>query len=89
MTPEEKRELIELHAEEGAMIFEGLDDAIEGISEQFGMPSSVVYNKNKCLDIFQEQGMTYEEALEWFDFNVIGLGGHASPVFFTSISDLA
>jgi len=88
MTAKEKRETIEHQVEEGVMIFEGLDDAIIGCSEQFGMPSSVVYDKEKCLEIFQSQGMSYEEAQEWFYYNVLGTGGEGSPVFVTRVEDV-
>lgn len=88
MTGEQKRLLIEEHVDEGVMVFDGLDDAIVGFSEQQGMPSCVVYDKEKCLEIYQSQGMTYEEALEWFYFNVVGLGGNGSPVFITRLDDV-
>jgi hypothetical protein len=88
MSGEEKRLLIEEHVDEEVMIFDGLDDAIVGFSEQQGMPSCVVYDKEKCLKIYQSQGMSYEEALEWFYFNVVGLGGNGSPVFITRLDDI-
>ena len=71
---------------EGAIILDGLDDAIIGIVEEFGNGPRILYSKNKILTILCERGeMTYSEAVEFFDYNIIGLyAGEQNPVFLVS-----
>lgn len=59
-----------------------LDDAILGTVERCGMERVFCYSHSKAVEIFMEQGMSYEEAIEWIDFNVLGayVGEH-TPVF--------
>jgi len=71
---------------EGAIILDGLDDAIIGIVEEFGNGPRILYSKNKILTILCERDeMTYSEAVEFFDYNIIGLyAGEQNPVFLVS-----
>lgn len=50
-----------------AILWDGLDDAIIGIS----IDNRAVYGLNKMILLFQQQGMSEEEAMEWMDFNII------------------
>jgi hypothetical protein len=50
-----------------AILWDGIDDAIIGIS----IDNRTVYGLNKMILLFQEQGMSEEEAMEWIDFNII------------------
>ncbi len=67
------------------MLADGLEDAFLGIVERYGEPPVAAYDKAKVLDIFRRRdGMTPEDAQEFFDFNVIGAGvGPLTPVFLT------
>jgi len=71
---------------EGAIILDGLDDAIIGIVEEFGNGPRILYSKNKILTILCERDeMTYSEAVEFFDYNIIGLyAGEQNPIFLVS-----
>jgi hypothetical protein len=62
-----------------------LKDAIIGTVERFGIPTLILLDKEKCLEIFMERdGMSQEEAQEYFDFNVIGAWmGDGTPCFAT------
>jgi hypothetical protein len=68
---------------EGAIILDGLDDAIIGIVEEFGNGPKILYSKNKIIDILVERdGMTSDESIEYYDFNILGLyAGEQNPVF--------
>ncbi len=68
---------------EGAVILDGLDDAVIGICEEFGFGPRIMYSKNKILEILQKRDlMTEEESLEFYDFNILGLyAGEQNPVF--------
>ena len=66
-----------------ALLADGFDDALFGVCYQFGQLPVVSYDYNKCIDILIERdGMSEEEALEYFEFNVLGsYMGPNTPVF--------
>jgi len=69
---------------EGAVLLDGLESAIVGIVEDFGSPGrKMLYSKQRILDILQERDlMTYGEAEEFYDYNIIGLcAGEQNPIF--------
>jgi len=68
---------------EGAILLDGLDDAIIGITEEFGKDSRILYSKSKILYILcKRDGMHISEAEEFYNFNILGLyAGEQSPVF--------
>jgi len=70
---------------EEALLADGFEDAIVGICEKFGAVPVVAYDREKCIEILMEQdGMGYEEASEFFEFNVVGAYvGEGTPVFLT------
>ena len=72
---------------DGAILLDGLDDAIVGIVEDFHGPR-VLYSKEKILNILQERDlMTQGEAEEFYDYNIIGLYvGEQNPVFLVTVS---
>jgi len=56
-----------------AFFADGFDDAIIGIVRRCGEPSIVGYDCDACVQILMDRdGMTYEEAVEFFEFNVVG-----------------
>jgi hypothetical protein len=53
-----------------------------GVVHRYGMPGIVCYDLEGVLSSYQKDGMTYEEALEYFEFNVIGAWfGESTPCF--------
>ena len=68
---------------EGAIILDGLDEAIVGITEEFGNGRRILYSKDKILDILMKRDlMTHSEAEEFYDYNILGLyAGEQNPVF--------
>ena len=66
-----------------AMTADGFDDAIIGIGSRCGQPDLIVYDVDKCLDILVDgDGMSYEEAQEYFSFNVEGAWvGEGTPIW--------
>lgn len=59
---------------------EGFDDAFVGIGMQFNLPIAV-YDYAKCISILAKE-MDYEDAVEFFQFNVIGAWvGEQTPIF--------
>ena len=57
------------------------EEAIIGIADRFGMQSSVAYDYDKVIEILARD-MSYEEAVEYFHFNIIGAWvGETTPLF--------
>jgi hypothetical protein len=71
---------------EGAVILDGLDDAIIGIVEEFGNGPRILYSKDKILTILCDRdGMSIEEAEEFYGYNIVGLyAGEQNAVFLIS-----
>lgn len=66
---------------------DGFEDACIGIVRCKGRESVVAYSVEKCLEILQTRdGMTREEAEEYFEFNVVDayVGPH-TPAFIEGI----
>lgn len=68
---------------EGAIVLDGLDSAIIGITQEFGNGPRILYSRNKILEILQERDeMTHSEAEEFYDYNILGLyAGEQNPIF--------
>jgi hypothetical protein len=60
-----------IHAD-NAIQFDGLDYAIVGTSHD----GYYVYDYDRMIECFMSDShMNYEEAIEWIDFNVLGING--------------
>ena len=64
------------------LLADGFEDALIGYGTRY-MHGVAVYSRSKCLEILMKRdGMTDEEALEFFEFNVSGAYvGENTPVF--------
>jgi hypothetical protein len=62
---------------------EGFDGAIVGVGTHFNT-DVIIYNYDDCVQILVDRdGMTYEEAIEFMEYNVCGAWvGQDSPVFY-------
>jgi len=80
------QELVESYDSE-MLTADGFDDAIIGVSERFGRSPVIAYDKDKCIQVLMDRdGMDYEDAIEFFNFNVIGAWvGDGTPEFITMI----
>lgn len=56
-------------AADEAIVFDQLDAAIVGVDHN----GYLVYSYKQMLKCFQKQGMTLDEAIEWIDYNVLGV----------------
>ena len=65
-----------------------LKEAIVGYVEHFSFDRPLILlDRQKCMNIYWSQGMDEEEALECFEFNVMGTGGKGIPAFVTFINE--
>ncbi len=64
---------------ENVLIADGFDDAVIGIEP---MTMRVVYDIDKVIEILIEQGMDHDEAIEYYEFNIVGAYvGEQTPLF--------
>ena len=67
---------------------DGHDDCIVGIVERYGQVPIFCYDKEKVLFKLESDGMSSEEADEFFIFNQIGAWvGEATPCFITLVKN--
>ena len=67
-----------------ALVADGMEEAYIGYGHQHGKPPVAIYDAEKCVEALMKQGMTYEEAQEWFDFNTAcAWMGEGTPIFMT------
>lgn len=83
--PTWREELAEINEE--ALCADGFEDAYLGWAEsrwvREGGPAVAVYSRRKCIQILMKRdGMSEEEAVEFFEFNVEGAYvGPNTPIF--------
>ena len=83
-----ERALEELNPE--ALFMDGLDEAIVGIGCQYSKSPVVVYDEERIIfSLISEQEMEFEEAWEWYSFNIAGAWvGENTPIIITGMDDL-
>ncbi len=65
------------------MIANGFDEAIIGVARRCTQTDLIAYDVEKIIEILiKRDGMSYEEAVEYFEFNIVGAWmGDATPCF--------
>ena len=79
------KEILERLREEEpeTLLADGFEAAFAGTVQVFGKPTLALYDREKCIEILMvRDGMTFDQAVEFFDFNVAGafMGEH-TPAF--------
>jgi hypothetical protein len=66
---------------EDLIVYDGLDSAFIGVGFMFTKPVAC-YDKDKIITILMDRDcMTYDEAIEFFDFNIAGTyAGDQTPL---------
>ena len=58
---------------------ESYDDAILGYNP---MEDRLIYSEDKIIDILiTKEGMSVEDAIEWYDYNICGTQGENYPAY--------
>ena len=85
------RELIAEKYGEEIMMMDGYDNCIVGVVSRFGQEPIVCYDMNKVVEKLLKMspnGMTREEAEEWFEYNQIGAWvGPLTPCFLDNLEE--
>jgi hypothetical protein len=88
------RDILDFISEDNprAITYDGLDNAIIGwtFASHDDDHSVLVYSRDKIIRIFMERDdMSYDDAMEFFDYNVLGLSlGEHQPVIIWDIKGL-
>lgn len=81
-----KEDTWQLLVEEECLIADGFDDAVIGIV--YGANPKTVYSVKKIIDILMEEEMSYEDAVEHFEYNIAGsYVGEKTPVFVYDVQE--
>jgi len=71
--------ILEYFSELDLMTAEGFDDAILGLDYS---TNRVIYSLSRCREILMNQGISYDEAIEYLDFNVVNSYlGEKTPIW--------
>lgn len=66
---------------ESALLIDGADAALLGFTNRINSPLLAVYDYDKLVNVFVDDGMSYEDAVEWVDFNIVGAWlGEQTPI---------
>ena len=71
------------------VLIEGFESAFVGLADRCGSSSVAVYDRDVCIQVMMSRDcMSYEDAREFLDLNVIGAYvGEQTPWFITKIRD--
>ena len=74
--------------DKGLMLADGLDHAFLGLMLRFNVLEPIAcYDYDRVIQGYVEEGMTEEEAVEFFEFNVIGAWvGERTPCYLRRMS---
>lgn len=74
-------DLVEMFPDETFLVADGFDECIIGVEEN---TMRLVYSYQKCLEKLIDDGMSFEDAIEFYEFNVKGAYiGEKTPIFCT------
>lgn len=73
---------------EGLLLADGLEEAFVGLVMRFNVLEPIAcYDYDKVIAIFVAEGMTEEDAIEHFEYNVIGAWvGDRTPCYLRRMS---
>ena len=66
---------------ESVLLMDGFDEAFIGTSQRINEPLLAVYSWGKMVECLMKDGLDYEEAVEYIDFNCLGAWvGEQTPI---------
>jgi len=66
------------------ILYPDLEEALVGICQRFGQEPIAIYDYDKCIEIRMREGASYEEAVEYHEYNTMGAWfGIYTPAFIT------
>ena len=81
-----KQKLIDNYPDIQILFADGLNDAIAGFDEK---SERVIYDVEEIIQCLIKDGMTYEEAEEYYGFNIeCAYVGKKTPIYMKKINDM-
>lgn len=81
-----KDDLMEILEEEECLTADGFDDALIGCT--YGANVVAVYDIDKMIETLMEEGLDWDEAAEFLDFNVVGAYvGEKTPKYMRFVTE--
>ena len=72
--------------DEECMVADGFDEAVIGIV--YGAQPKAVYSVRKIIDILMGEDMSYEDAIEHFEYNIAGsYVGEKTPIYVYDVQE--
>jgi hypothetical protein len=85
MSSSKLEQILELYPDNTFVIADGLDDAIIGVDDN---NLKIVYDIDKVIDILIIDGMSVDEAIEYYEYNIAGAYiGENTPSFIRLITE--
>jgi hypothetical protein len=79
-------DVADLYPDTTMLKMDGFDDCVVGVVERFGVEPIFCYDVGKIIAKHVADGMTHQEAEEFFQFNQIGAwAGEGTPCFLQMI----
>mgnify|MGYP003643144385 CR=1 FL=1 len=74
--------------DENILFADGFEEAFVGVIRSCGAVPKACYDYDKCIEVLTSRdNMSHEEAVEFFEFNVIGAYvGEYTPAFLDSVA---
>jgi len=67
---------------EALLLPENYDNALMGYINQWNAPTVAAYSSEKIVRVLQQDGLSYEDAYEYYEFNIAGAYlGENTPLF--------
>lgn len=87
--PTPKHEIIQYlnETEQNTIIYDNLDNALIGIGNQHTKPPIAIYSLRLIIETLINDGLTYEEAIEYTDYNITGAWlGEQTPLIINDLN---
>lgn len=86
MTQSKLDQILELYPDDTFIIADGFDDAIIGVDDN---NLKIVYDIDEVINILIREGMSVDEAIEYYEYNIAGAYvGENTPSFIRLITEL-
>ncbi len=83
MTRDQVRQIVLAQGDEEVLLADGFEAAFIGVASRTGLPLLAAYSYHRAVKVLMErEGMTYEDAVDWLDFNVVTVwAGERTPLW--------
>lgn len=84
----DKDHLMDIAEEHECLVADGFEDCILGLMYSFGSELTIAYDYDKVIAKLMKDGMDYEEAVEYWGFNIVGAYvGEKTPVYIETLEE--